>query len=153
MPEVDTREYIDMLKGLTEEGHLVSLLISGWSMAPFLADQRDTVYFKKPDRPLKAGDIVFYTRADGRYVLHRIVKAHGQEAFDMAGDAQVCVERLVPRERIFGLVVRVTRKGRELTPASPLWVFFAYVWRWVRPLRHRIMKLKGTLPGAQKKRP
>ena len=32
---VDTREYLDVLRGLTDEGKEVSLLISGSSMAPF----------------------------------------------------------------------------------------------------------------------
>ena len=143
MPYVDTKEYISMLKGLTEEGHLVSLLVSGWSMTPFLAHERDTVYFKKPDRPLKIGDIVFYERDNGQYVLHRIVRAHRQETFDMAGDAQVFIERGIRRAQIFGLVVRVTRKGRELTPASPMWLFYSVVWVCVLPARHALMKIRN----------
>ncbi len=141
MPYVDTNEYITVLKGLTEEGHLVSLLISGWSMTPFLAHERDTIYFKKPDRPLKVGDIVFYERDDGKYVLHRIVKAHDQETFDMAGDAQVYVERGIRRDQIFGLVVRAERKGREITPSSPVWLFYSVVWCRMVPARHFLLKI------------
>ena len=62
---VDTREYLDVLRGLTEEGKEVSLLISGSSMAPFLIHARDYVYFRKPDRELKKGDIVFFQRDSG----------------------------------------------------------------------------------------
>lgn len=141
MPYVDTREYVTMLKGLTEEGHLVSLLVSGWSMTPFLAHERDTIYFKKPDRPLKVGDIVFYERDGGQYVLHRIVKAHGQETFDIVGDAQTYVERGVRRDQIFGLVVRAERKGRVITPSSPVWLFYSVFWIRVVPLRHIFVKL------------
>ena len=72
MREVDTQEYVSILKELVEEGNQVSLLISGSSMAPFLIHHRDTVCFKKPDRALKEGDIVFYRRANGQYVMHRI---------------------------------------------------------------------------------
>ncbi len=141
MPYVDTNEYVAMLKGLTEEGHLVSLIVSGWSMTPFLAHERDTIYFKKPDRPLKVGDIVFYRRGSGQYVLHRIVKTHGQETFDITGDAQVFIERGVRRDQIFGIVVRVKRKGRDLTPASPLWLFFSVIWCRIVPLRPYVLKL------------
>ena len=66
---VDTREYLDVLRGLTEEGKEVSLLISGSSMSPFLIHARDYVYFRKPDRELKKGDIVFFQRDSGHTTL------------------------------------------------------------------------------------
>ena len=145
MPYVDTKEYVSMLKGLTEEGHLVSLLISGWSMTPFLSHERDTVYFKKPDRPLRVGDIVFYERENGQYVLHRIRKCHGQETFDIVGDAQTLTERGVRRDQIFGLVVRAERKGRVLTPASPVWLFYSVIWIRLVPLRHLLIRFAHIL--------
>ena len=53
MKKVDTKEYIGMLRELTEEGREVSLLVSGVSMTPFLGHYRDTILFKKPDRTLR----------------------------------------------------------------------------------------------------
>lgn len=47
MKVVDTREYVGMLKELTEEGKEVSMLVFGSSMAPFLIHARDMIYFKK----------------------------------------------------------------------------------------------------------
>ena len=76
MKQVDTREYISILRELTEEGRQVSLIISGNSMAPFLIHGRDTVWFEKPKRPLKRGDIVFFQRDDGSFILHRIRRVH-----------------------------------------------------------------------------
>ena len=55
MKVVDTREYVGMLKELTEEGKEVSMLVFGSSMAPFLIHARDMIYFKKP------GNIAFLT--------------------------------------------------------------------------------------------
>ena len=46
MKVVDTREYVGMLKELTEEGREVSMLIAGSSMSPFLIHERDMIYFK-----------------------------------------------------------------------------------------------------------
>ena len=66
---VDTREYLNVLRELTEEGKEVSLLITGSSMSPFLIHGRDYVYFRKPDRDLKKGDIVFFQRDSGQYDL------------------------------------------------------------------------------------
>lgn len=76
MKQVDTKEYISILRELTEEGRQVSLIISGNSMAPFLIHGRDTVWFEKPKRPLKRGDIVFFQRDDGSFILHRLRRVH-----------------------------------------------------------------------------
>ena len=72
MKTVDTREYVSMLRELTEEGREVSMLIAGSSMNPFLIHQRDSICFRKPDRELKKGDMVFFQRPDGAFVMHRI---------------------------------------------------------------------------------
>lgn len=131
---VDTAAYVEMLRGLTEEGHEVSMLVSGSSMSPFLIHLRDTIYFKKPDRPLRAGDMVFYRRDSGQYVMHRILRVRG-DVYDIVGDAQTQVERGVRRDQIFGLITRVTRKGKMIGPGDFWWTFFARVWTKVIPLR------------------
>ena len=66
MREVDTFAYVSMLKGLVEEGHQVSMQVSGTSMTPFLGHRRDTIWFETPKRDLRVGDMVFYQRKDGR---------------------------------------------------------------------------------------
>lgn len=79
MKFVDTRTYVGMLRELTDAGKEVSLIIAGSSMAPFLVHHRDTIYFSKPNSPLKKGDMVFYQRTDGQYVMHRIYKIKGPQ--------------------------------------------------------------------------
>ena len=144
MREVDTQEYVSMLKELVEEGHQVSLLISGSSMAPFLIHHRDTIFFKKPDRELKVGDMVFYRRRDGRYVMHRICRIR-PEGFYMIGDAQKEIEGPLNREQVFGLVTAVKRKGRLIQPGDFWWEFFARVWLRIIPLRGLINRIYSKL--------
>ena len=74
MKTVDTNAYVAVLRELIAEGREVSLLISGSSMEPFLKDQRDYICFKAPDRELAAGDMVFYQRGNGQYIMHRIIR-------------------------------------------------------------------------------
>lgn len=131
---VDTAEYVGVLRGLVEEGHEVSMLVSGSSMSPFLIHLRDTIYFKKPDRPLRAGDIVFYQRDSGQYVMHRILRVRG-DVYDIIGDAQTEVERGVRRDQIFAIITRVKRKGKLIGPGDFWWTFFARVWTKLIPLR------------------
>ena len=63
------------------------MLVCGSGMSPFLVHLRDTVYFRRPDRLLRAGDIVFDRRDCGQCVMHRILRVRGS-AYDLAGDAQ-----------------------------------------------------------------
>ncbi len=165
---VDTGEYLSMLRELTEEGREVGFRITGSSMNPFLVHLRDTAIFKKPDRPLCRGDIVFYQRDSGQYVCHRIQRVCGRAAsrksrdpasaeesqrsavsagfrdgvtYDLIGDNQIETEHGVRPDQIFGLVVRVNRGGKVLTPESFWWKFFARVWIRIVPLRYPIMRI------------
>ena len=131
---VDTREYLDVLRGLTEEGKEVSLLISGSSMSPFLIHARDYVYFRKPDRELKKGDIVFFQRDSGQYVMHRICRVK-EDGYYLVGDGQTQVEGPIRRDQIFGLIYCVRRKSRKIQPGDFWWEFFAHVWTVFRPVR------------------
>ncbi|MBQ4608162.1 MAG: S24/S26 family peptidase [Clostridia bacterium] len=131
-----------MLKGLVEEGKEVSIIVTGSSMNPFLIHQRDTVFFRRPDRPLRRGDIVFYQRDNGQYVLHRIVRVRG-DMFDIIGDAQTEIERGVRREQIFALVTKVKRKGKLIRPGDFWWMFFERVWLRMIPLRRIISVVYG----------
>lgn len=144
MRELDTESYVGVLKSLVEEGHEVSLLISGSSMAPFLIHHRDTIWFRAPDRELKAGDMVFYRRLSGQYVMHRI-RAVKNDGYYLIGDGQQVVEGPIAREQIFGLVTAVKRKGKMMRPGDFWWEFFARVWLRLVPLRGIISRLYAKL--------
>lgn len=140
MKVVDTREYVSVLRELTEEGKEVSLLISGSSMSPFLIHQRDYIYFKKPDRELKKGDMVFYQRDSGQFVMHRIWKVR-PDGYYIVGDAQTVIEGPVRRDQIFALITKVQRKGKWLEPGDFWWEFFEHIWIHMIPIRRKIMKI------------
>ncbi len=140
MKQVDTQEYMSVLRSLTGQGHSVSVLISGGSMSPFLAGGRDTVFFSKPASALRRGDIVFYTRPNGQYVMHRIRRVRKDGLLDIIGDAQTETETGVLPSQVFARADAVLRKGRRLEPGSFLWELFRGPWLWLIPLRHIIMK-------------
>ncbi len=147
---VDTTEYLDVLKELVEEGKEVSFLVSGSSMSPFLIHQRDYVYFKKPDRKLKVGDIVFFQRENGRYIMHRIYKVR-QQGYDIVGDNQTEIERSVKREQIFAIITKVKRNGKIIQPMDLTWKFFEKVWIRIIPLRRLLIRLYGVKYRASRR--
>lgn len=142
MRGIDTVAYLSALRDIVNNGKDVSLLISGSSMAPFLIHHRDTIIFGKPNRPLKKGDIVFYERSNGQFVVHRICKIK-KDAFSLVGDGQTAIESPIYREQIFGLVKKVCRKGKWIEPNDYTWLFFEKVWLHLLPLRPLIIKMIG----------
>ena len=144
MKQVDTYEYVSVLKELVEEGREVSMIISGSSMSPFLCHERDRVFFKAPDRPLRVGDMVFFQRRSGQYVLHRICRIK-DGSYYIVGDAQTAIEGPVAREQIFALVTKVQRKGLMLAPGDLWWEFFARVWVRLIPLRPVLTRIYGLI--------
>lgn len=140
---VDTREYVSVLREIAEEGRTVSMLIAGSSMSPFLCHNRDYIYFTKPGRELRRGDMVFYQRDTGQYVMHRIYKIK-KDGYYMTGDAQTEIEGPLRREQIFALIVKVKRKGKILEPGDFWWEFFEHVWIRVVPARRILARLYGA---------
>ena len=149
MRRVDTREYVSVLRELTEQGKEVSLLISGESMSPFLRSERDYIYFKKPDRELRRGDMVFYQRENGQFIMHRIWKVK-EDGFYITGDAQMEIEGPVQREQIFAYVTKVQRKGKWIGPGDFWWEFFEHVWIRIVPIRRVLRKLYTYCFGRRK---
>ncbi len=142
MRELDAQEYLTMLRGLVEEGREVTMTITGSSMAPFLIHRRDSICFAKPDRELRRGDMVFFRRTDGTYVMHRICRVK-DNGYYLIGDAQTVKEGPVGRSQIFALVKKVRRKGVWMGPGDFWWEFFEHVWLRMIPLRRLVMRIYG----------
>lgn len=142
---LDTKEYLDTVVSLLREEKLIPLRISGTSMTPFL-HHGDVVYLSRPVQPVRRGDIVLFTRPDGSYVLHRIMKK--KAGFFLAlGDAQYVPEP-VPSERIHAVVTSVQIQGRVLSNRHLRCLFFRFPWRWLAPLRPALGRLRTKIKMA-----
>lgn len=143
--EVDIYEYMPVLIELINEGKEVPLLITGSSMAPFLVHQRDTIIISKPDKPFKKGDMVFYIRPSGQYVMHRIQRIDKEGNLYIIGDNQVEIEGPLPPTCVFGIIYKIIRKGKVMDKNHFWWFFFEKIWINLIPFRHGIGKIVGML--------
>jgi hypothetical protein len=140
MRRLDTDAYVSALRDLVNDGKECRLLISGSSMAPFLVHERDSIIFSKPQRELQRGDMVFYQRETGQFVMHRILHVK-PEGLYIVGDAQTEIEGPVNPKQVFAVVTKAQRKGKWIGPGDFWWWFFRTVWLRLVPVRKIILKL------------
>lgn len=141
---VDTREYVSHLKQLLEDGNEVVVPIAGRSMEPFLRDQRDRVLLKRPADCPGIGDIVFYQRESGQYVLHRIYKKTA-DGWYMMGDHLTEPEGPVMTDAIFAVAAEVERNGRWIMTDAFSWRIAGTLWRLLYPFRASVRTLKRMI--------
>ena len=136
---VDTGAYVSVLRELAESGKTVSMRIAGNSMSPFLVHDRDYIFFTRPEREIRRGDMVFYQRFTGQYGMHRVCRIKDNRYY-LVGDAQTKVEGPLYREQIFALITAGKRKGKIVRPGDFWWEFFEHIWVRLIPARRLIVK-------------
>lgn len=100
--KLSTHQLIPVMKELLAQGKNVTFKVTGGSMVPFLVGLRDLAVVSPVTEPLKKGDIVFYQRSNGDYVMHRICKIKNGEYY-MVGDAQMQIEARSKKSRFSAL--------------------------------------------------
>ena len=133
---VTMEELYPVLTEVLESGGEFRFYPRGTSMLPLIKQGRDSVVLAAIDGKPAKYDLCLYRRANGQFVLHRLMKwtKAGEPIF--CGDNQLVLEHGVTAERMIARVVAVYRgeKRRELSGFS----YRCYVrvhcfmpWRWL----------------------
>jgi phage repressor protein C with HTH and peptisase S24 domain len=107
---------IEMLPIITEKissGGEVSIPITGKSMYPTLKQGRDYAVLKKAPEHLEKGDIPFYRRENGCFVLHRVV-GEDENGYILCGDNQSEKEFGIKHSQIIAVLTAVERNGKRI---------------------------------------
>ena len=142
---VDIYTYMPILCELLAQGKEVSLTITGNSMSPFMIHGRDEILIAPPDGKWKKGDMAFFRRVNGPYIMHRICRVTADGNCFFVGDAQQIIEGPIRPEQIFGKIISVKRKGKWIGPGNFWWEFFEHVWLNIIPLRPLCRKIYTVL--------
>ena len=106
-----------MIKKAFENGEEFNLITAGTSMLPMLRDRKDTVVLQKKNGKLKKYDLPLYKRADGSFVLHRIVGIR-KDGYVMSGDNHDIKEYPVTDEQIIAVVTAYIKDGKRISTNS-----------------------------------
>lgn len=107
-------EISDAMQIVLNAGGEVSFVTSGFSMLPLLRNHMDTAVLRKPTKPLKKGDVIFFRSDEKHFILHRIIKIKNG-IITTRGDNQKQVETDISPEQVLAVLVRVVRKeGKKI---------------------------------------
>lgn len=115
--EFNLSEYDETIRLVLESGGEFRIYPKGTSMLPLIRAGRDSVCLEKPEGSLKKGDIAFYLRDSGEYILHRAVKAENGH-YTMCGDNQLIPEKGIEDRHIIGVVTKIYRGDKLLNRKS-----------------------------------
>ncbi len=136
-------EYDSLIREVLASGGEFRLYPHGTSMLPLIRQGIDSVTLRSLNRPPEKYDILFYQRADGSYVLHR-VKEVTPEGLILWGDNHTMLEYGVTEDQIIGYAARVFRGEKELDCRS--FKYRVYLWLWqFKAIRRMLLSIAYRL--------
>lgn len=110
-------------------------------MLPLIVQGRDSVSLVGAEE-LKPGDIAFYQRKNGDYILHRVIEINNG-TYTMCGDNQLSPEYGIKPEQIIARVKYLTRKGKKITPDRLSYKLYLLLWKsfFIRRVYFRLRRI------------
>lgn len=136
--QVSNAEFIPKVIELLEEGHTVTLPLRGYSMRPFLENNRDKGLLEKAEH-IQVGDAVLAEVSPKKYVLHRVIRIQGEEII-LRGDGNIGTEHCQIKD-VKGLAIGFYRKGRvHLDRTDGMkWKVYSWIWTPLFPIRRYLL--------------
>lgn len=134
---------------LTREGFYVSTTV-GMSMWPMLRNRRDRIVLSPVgEERLSRYDLPMYRRADGKYVLHRIIAVRDGE-YVIRGD-NTYQKEYVKDGQIVGVVREFYRGNRHVLASARTYRVYAALWHFIFPLRRLLFNMRRLAGGIKRK--
>lgn len=138
--QISLAEIEPVLQELLASGGSIKLTVTGTSNYPTMVGGRDQITLEQARGVLKKYDLPLYRRANGQYVLHRIVSVQKDGSFTCCGDNQWKTESGIRSEQVIGCVVRICRNGREFSVQSKRYRLWVRVWVLLLPCRSFLIR-------------
>lgn len=124
--KISLEQLYPAIKETLDNGGNVEIPITGTSMLPLLVWGRDSVEISQNNK-INIGDIIFYRRVDGSFVLHRII-GKDSGGFILCGDNQWIKEYGITEKNIVGVVKTIRRNGKNIDINNTLYKLYSKIW-------------------------
>ena len=137
-------ELIPLIRERLASGHKIRYLpFRGVSMMPMLRQGKDSVELSPLPPQLKKYDLPVYRRADGQYVMHRIVVVK-EDHYICLGDNTLEFEKIYPQQMI-GVVSAFKRGHRRIDVDDLGYQLYCRLWGLTHPWRKLLFRTKRML--------
>ena len=143
---------LKLSRDILEKGKSIRFQAKGWSMRPFIRDGDFIVVSPVKSSSIRKGDVVFYSNAENKIIVHRIVRKYKKNdriTVLIKADASFGSPEKVDIQNVLGKAIAIERNGREKRLDRKLYqiigLFFAVISpfsRWIYPIGS-IMKQSG----------
>lgn len=143
-----TSPHFDALaREVLARGACLRFKVRGQSMYPFIQDDDVVLVEPKNVRELNTGDIIFYRRPWGTYVIHRLIeKVDGSPSLVTKGDNLAYYDEPVPIEQVMGRVIQIEGRGRQIQLNKGMgWLLNGFMGRLSRGCNPAKARLKRNL--------
>ncbi|MCI6549507.1 MAG: peptidase S41 [Prevotella sp.] len=123
---------------MLDEGHTVTLHLKGFSMRPFLENDRDKALLVKAGA-IKVGDPVLAELRPKQFVLHRIIRIDG-DCVTLRGDGNLGTESCRVND-VKASIIGFYRKGRDTLDRTDgiKWKVYSWIWMHLFPVRRYLL--------------
>lgn len=119
---ISNRTLFSVVRDTLLEGNTVRVTVKGESMLPFFRSGSTITLRPVCDEDIRKYNVVM-ADAGHAFVVHRIIDVK-DDCVTLFGDGNIRGVERVMRDKIYGVV-----------DCSPLHIFFAKIWLWLRPVR------------------
>lgn len=146
--QVPNEILIAEVKKVLAEGYTATFRVKGYSMRPFLENERDIVRIETFTPSLiQEGDVVLAEIAPQKYVLHRVIDRTDNQ-LTLQGDGNIRgVEHCLDTD-VIGIVTQFYRKGRNRYDSvlGIKWRLYSWIWLRLTPMRRILLGIYRRLP-------
>lgn len=137
---IPMEELYKVIQTQLENGGRARLTVTGRSMLPLLRAYRDAVELIPVSEKQKKGQIILYRRANGQFVLHRIVRVT-EKGYIVCGDNEA-VREPVAHDQLLAVTDGLIRKGKYISMDNFSYKLYVALWVGLFPLRGIYIKIR-----------
>lgn len=149
--QIFLRDIATLMEEILQGGGEVTFSPAGQSMLPMLRDRQDKIIMIQPPKRLHKYDIPLYRRADGQFVLHRVIAVKGN-GYVLCGDHQWQREYGIRHDQVIAVVKAFYRGGKYIDcSVSRAYRLYCVIWTGLFPARYLLYRLQGVAGLARRK--
>lgn len=118
-------------------------------MHPFIQNGDILLIQPRSTAELNTGDIVFYRRPSGRYIVHRLIHKNGSAYLITKGDNLRYYDEPVPVEQVLGRLIQIESRGKRVVLTTVPGAIFSWLLAWLSrghyPNQTRLIRNLGRL--------